>query len=557
VNVKDMLMVTVSVLVAALLAVVALVLLGSTAALAEPAQQFGLQLSAKPDGQVAFGLRLRTYDTTGAVPPAPTSYFIRFPRGAGLRREFLNAHYQCDGPALRRALDLRPSSTPFPDRIANLKPFIRSLARSSSTADRVALANARVCERARLGSGTGLIDARDAVRVIHDPIPVRFSEFLSRGTAPGAIAGVIVLGAADERSAVVKRFPVVAGVHAAIPMDIVDDPTPDGLYGLKLMLPTGPISGFDVRIAEAETTVRSLELRKGTCLRQGRNGRCVRRQSSDVHSFVLPACPSDGELSAQMFTGYAPPTPSITTTIPVPCPVYSRALMSASLASAAAAPAPEPVVRLAADVTPGRLPIANGTPLTLTLDTRFASVPTGGNFVLQSATFLFGSGSRFNAKLFPSCSAAMLRAARGRLSVCPKGSKIGGGFATGNAVALGVSSRAKVTVFNGPGGRSVTMNVSVVNPALINETLALPVTRLRDRYEFKLAATVPEELKTVLGGDVVVSRILVRAGATRIVDGVRRGYFEALNCPRGGSPIHGDFVFNQGRRASADLTVVC
>lgn len=292
-------------------------------ALAEPAQQFSLQLRAtRRDGPVSFRILLRSYDTTGVVPPAPSSSYIRFPRGAGIREEFLDRSWWCDGPALRSALDARPSRTSFNARVANLKPFIRSLAGSSSKASRTALANARVCERSRLGGGSGLIDARDAIAVLQDPIPVRFVAFLSRPEA-GAVAGVTVLGAAEEGSAVVRRYPVVGGVHTALGVDVLDDPTPDGLYGLKLLLPTGPINGFDVRIAELDSTVRSLVLRKGACLAEARNGRCARRQPRDVHSFVLPACPPSGQLGALAFTGFAPPTPSVTTSFQLPCPRFA------------------------------------------------------------------------------------------------------------------------------------------------------------------------------------------------------------------------------------------
>lgn len=235
------------------------------------------------------------------------------------------------------------------------------------------------------------------------------------------------------------------------------------------------------------------------------------------------------------------------------------ALAGAALAPAADAPAPEPVVTIDATVSPGRLPIPAGTPMTLTLDTRFASVPEGGNFVLERAEYLFGHGAKLNAKLFPSCSAEKLRAAHGALRVCPRGSKIGGGFAAGTAVAVNVRSRAKVTLFNGPGGRTVTMNVSLLNPALINRTLSLPIVRLHGggRYEYKLGASVPEEFQRILDGDVVVTRMYFTTGATRVVNGVRRGYFEVLRCPRGGSAIHGEFAFNQGRTATADERVVC
>lgn len=235
------------------------------------------------------------------------------------------------------------------------------------------------------------------------------------------------------------------------------------------------------------------------------------------------------------------------------------AIALAVAAPAADAPLPEPVVTLSASVKPGRLPIPNGTPMTLTIDTRFSSEPAGGNFVLQSAEYLFGRGAKLNWRLFPTCSAATLQAARGRLSACPRGSRIGSGYAAGEAVSVGVRSRAAITLFNGPGGRSVTMNVLLVNPAYINETLSIPITRLHGggRYTFKLASTLPDEFKTILDGDIVVSRLYFTTGATRVVDGVRRGLFEAKDCPRGGSPIRADFVFNQGRTASDELTVVC
>jgi hypothetical protein len=321
---KKEMLVVISVLAVTVLAVGLLTVLGAAVALAEPVQQFSLQLRADRRGQVALRIKLRTFDTTGAVPPTPTSTYIRLPLGAGIRDEFRNARYWCDGPALRTALDKRPSRTQFAQRIADLNPFIRSLARSRSRADRAALANARVCERARIGGGTGVIDARNVAPVLSEPIPVRFSVFLNRPRAPGAVAAYAVLGSADESSPVVRRFPVVAGVHAAIVDDIVDDPTPDGLYGLKLSVPTGPIAGFDVSIAEVDTSVRGLKLRRGACLATDRRGRCTRRQPEDVYSFVVPECPPGGLLSALMFSGYQPPTPSLTTTFQLPCPGFSR-----------------------------------------------------------------------------------------------------------------------------------------------------------------------------------------------------------------------------------------
>jgi hypothetical protein len=235
------------------------------------------------------------------------------------------------------------------------------------------------------------------------------------------------------------------------------------------------------------------------------------------------------------------------------------ALVVAAAAPAADAPAPRPVVTMSAQVTPAQRPIPKNASLTLRLSTTFSSVPAGADFVLEHATYRFGKGPRLNGALFPSCSAAKIRKAHGRLSVCPQGSKIGYGVATGRAVSVGITSSGKVTIFNGPGGRSIVLNFLVINPALINATFQAPLKRLHGgRYAFEFATAVPPELRTVLDGDVVVKRIDITTGATRMIHGRRRGYFEAAHCPKhGGSAIHGDFQFNQGASASADLTVVC
>lgn len=234
------------------------------------------------------------------------------------------------------------------------------------------------------------------------------------------------------------------------------------------------------------------------------------------------------------------------------------ALTVAAAAPAADAPAPRPIVTMSAQVSPGRLPIPKGTSMTLRMSTVFRSVPEGGNFVLEQADYKFGRGARLNSALFPSCSAARIRNAHGRLSVCPSGSKIGYGVGVGRAVSVGVTSSGRLTIFNGPGGRSIVLNFLVVRPALVNVTFDVPIRRLHGgRYAFELSTVVPPELRSILDGDIVVQRLDITTGATLTIHGKRRGYFEATACPRGGSEIHGDFEFNQGASASADLTVVC
>lgn len=234
-------------------------------------------------------------------------------------------------------------------------------------------------------------------------------------------------------------------------------------------------------------------------------------------------------------------------------------MLVGALPAAASGPAPVPVAKLTGSISPNRAHLPHGTPISFTLDTRFTSDPPGGDFVLQRLVYLFPHGTVVNGRLFPSCDAATLVRAHGRLSACPEGSRIGGGTAAGTAVALGVTSHAAIALFNGPDGRSVTMNVSITTPALINASFSAPLRTLKGgRYANELTVVVPDSLKTILDGDIVTSRVHVTTGATRIVHGVKRGYVEADHCPSSGrARIHGDFTFDRGAKASADMTVPC
>jgi hypothetical protein len=299
-------------------------LLGAYAvAQASPVQQFSFQVTnLQPGGGFTLIFRSRIFDTTGGVPPPLTANYNRFPRGAVLRREFLNKRFFCDGTALRNALNDHFSTIPFTRRVANLKPFIRELSRSHSRADRRALANAIVCDRARIGGGTAAIDARASLPQITDLIPAKFSIFFSKATVKGAVAGFSVIGAADESSPIARKEPIIPTVHTVLNANFFNDPTPDGVYGYKLVFPTGRISGLNVSVAQIDATVKGLTLKKGTCLKTGRHHKCVKRQRKTIFWFTTPKCPPSGKLSILAFYGYAPPTPSVTQTIQLACPRF-------------------------------------------------------------------------------------------------------------------------------------------------------------------------------------------------------------------------------------------
>jgi hypothetical protein len=235
------------------------------------------------------------------------------------------------------------------------------------------------------------------------------------------------------------------------------------------------------------------------------------------------------------------------------------AVLLLAAAAPADAPTPRPIVTMTVRVSPASGPLHQGAPFKIAAHVAFSSVPPGADLVLQRDVLRFGRGARYNGALFPSCSVARIRAAHGRLSACPPGSKVGSGVATGRAVAVGVTSSGRVTIFNGPGGRSVTINVLVVRPALIEATYSAPVRRLHaGRWAYELDETVPPELQTVLDGDIVITRLDFVAGATRVVGGRPRGYFETASCPRGGSSrLHGEFFYRGGATATADAAVRC
>ncbi|HMJ01448.1 MAG TPA: hypothetical protein VK506_00825 [Conexibacter sp.] len=242
----------------------------------------------------------------------------------------------------------------------------------------------------------------------------------------------------------------------------------------------------------------------------------------------------------------------------------ASAAIAATLLVAAAAPTAGAIVpaRLTVSVSPNRIPNARrgvGTSVKLKNTITFTH-PADSSIRLQRVTLLLPGGGFgvTNGKLFPSCKASTLNNARGRLSVCPRGSLVGRGIATGTAVDIGVTSTGRLTFFNGPGGRSLTLNVSIINPALINATFTAPIRKISGRYGYRVTFTIPAQLQTILDGPIVVRRITATVGATRSVRGVRRGFIEAMRCPRSRrGPARGQFGFDDGSTSTADATVSC
>jgi hypothetical protein len=103
---------------------------------AEPVNLFNFQVTnIKSGGRFTLLFHAQTFDSTGGVPPTPTENYLRIPKGATLRKEFLNKRFYCDGPKLRTDIDTMDfSGVPFTKRVQNLGPFIRYLQKHGRSA---------------------------------------------------------------------------------------------------------------------------------------------------------------------------------------------------------------------------------------------------------------------------------------------------------------------------------------------------------------------------------------------------------------------------------------
>jgi hypothetical protein len=162
--------------------------------------------------------------------------------------------------------------------------------------------------------------------LFNELIPSVFFMFLGKGTQPGAVASIQIIGMPDESTEVVKRLPTtVQATRVPLVLNFLNQPSPDGKYGYKLVLPTGPIAGINISLAEVRAVVRGLTVtkKKTTCTKK-RRGKCVKRKvkKTKLFWFTQPKCPPSGKLSFESFYGYDDPVPDITKTVELSCPNF-------------------------------------------------------------------------------------------------------------------------------------------------------------------------------------------------------------------------------------------
>jgi len=260
-------------------------------------QEFGFQIKdVKPDGRYTLLFNSSSFDESGGVPDPLTQDFIRFPKGAAVRRQFVNKKYYCD---LKKLVDMvrsrHPNAPHFNDLINQTLHGRRTPPRG--TKDVVA-----VCRFAHIGGGTALVDARPYV---DRPFPAHFEMFWAKPTR-GAIGKFAIVGSADDSDPVVAQNPSIRDTHPLLSVDMYDDPTLDGLYGYRISLPVGPIAGINISFAEVHATTTGLTLS---------------RKRRTVFWFTRPTCPPSGRLSFEALYAYAH-SPAQTKTIQLPCPRF-------------------------------------------------------------------------------------------------------------------------------------------------------------------------------------------------------------------------------------------
>jgi hypothetical protein len=279
-------------------------------------QDFSFQIKdVKPGGRFTVLFDSHSYETSGGIPAPLNENYLRLPKGATVRKEFRKKQFYCDTKKLVDQVRMDKGNGRF-------TPFMNNLLRGKPTPPKNAKSLIKTCRYARIGTGRVLVDARPFAA---DPIPADLMMFWTKPD-PGAVATFAIVGIPDERVPIVANNRTIRETTPVINASFFSDPTPDGLYDYKLVLPTGPINGIQISVAEVHVTTTGLSLTKKrtTCLKRKR-GKCVKKKvkKTSLFWFTQPKCPASGQLSFQAFYGYAT-SPDETKTISIPCPKFKR-----------------------------------------------------------------------------------------------------------------------------------------------------------------------------------------------------------------------------------------
>ena len=110
-----------------------------------------------------------------------------------------------------------------------------------------------------------------------------------------------------------------------------------------------------------------------------------------------------------------------------------------------------------------------------------------------------------NAKQFPGCTSAKVFQDE---KTCPSGSKVGSGTAEG--IGIGLDEHVKLTAFNQPNGKGITVLVVGESPLIIREVVVANLKTLSGdpKYKYELTFAVPKNLQSPAPGVIAAIKNL-------------------------------------------------
>ena len=242
--------------------------------------------------------------------------------------------------------------------------------------------------------------------------------------------------------------------------------------------------------------------------------------------------------------------------LPIPRPGRALAAAAATALLLTAAAAPSALAArgsLSGSISPNKGPI--GSPIALSIGAVLdPDTPDRERGTLSQIELFFPPNARTNGARFPYCAPETINARRS-FSGCPKGSRIGSGSLRADVPAVPVSDvPGDIVIFNGKGGKSVTINIEAHNPVEIFEAFPAKLVKTKGRYGYHLTGVIPRSLQEINDGWFAE----VRNFKTKIA-ATWRGtpYIQSTTlCPKSLSvPIAGKFSFMSRPNGDAPLSV--
>ena len=264
---------------------------GAAAVVAEPVQQFDVQIKdVRADGRFSMVFTSNSFDTTGGPLPALADASVRFAKGVAIQPEFLKPGRLCRPGNLRSILlDTQTAGVSYEQMLSDLPRTQRRVNRRLSRESRRLL---DTCRRTFLGKGRFVVDARP---LFNDAIPGSLYVFLSEPGVKGAVAGFGILAFYDQDSVVARANSLIAAQQPVFTVNLFNDPTPDGRYGYRLRLLPENFGRLPFSVAELRVESKGISAtsEKRTCAtrRDGRlrpSTRCAGPAPSGPSSRTAP-----------------------------------------------------------------------------------------------------------------------------------------------------------------------------------------------------------------------------------------------------------------------------